>query len=113
MHHLKKIIIQFKPMSITVPGRLGPSAGRHDKVGAPLARARDYAGAPGAVLQAGSFGGQRADITQVTGGHGAAGATRRDVAVQHTAVHHRLLRLLRKRKKEHARAHTATVRRNQ
>ena len=44
---------------------------------------------------AGGLGRQRADVAEVAGGHGAAAcAARRDVAVQHLAVHHGLLVLL-------------------
>lgn len=76
-----------------VPDGSSPSAGRDDEVGPDEARAA--AGSPRAVPQAGGLGRQGADVRQVAGGHGAAArAARRDVAVQHVAVHHRLLALL-------------------
>lgn len=76
-----------------VPDGLGPPAGRHDEVRP--AEADAAAGSPGAVLQAGGLGRQRADVAQVARGHGAAArAARGDVAVQHLAVHHGLLALL-------------------
>lgn len=75
-----------------VPERRGSSARRHRKVW-PAGGAA--AGASGAVLQAEGFGRQGADVSQVTRGHRAVSrATRRDVAVQHLAVHHGLLALL-------------------
>lgn len=76
-----------------VPHGSGSSAGRHDEVGPGEAGAA--AGSSGAVLKAGGLGRQGADVSQVTGGHGAAARTARgDVAVQHLTVHHWLLALL-------------------
>lgn len=76
-----------------VPDGFGSSAERHDEVRPGEAGAA--AGSSGAVMQAGGLGRQRADVTEVTRGHGAAAcAARRDVAVQHLAVHHWLLVLL-------------------
>lgn len=76
-----------------VPDGFGSAAGRHDEVWP--AEAHAAAGSSRTVLQAGRLGGQRADVSEVTGGHGAAArAARRDVAVQHLAVHHWLLALL-------------------
>lgn len=78
--------------AVAVPEGYGPSAGRHEEVRPGEATA---AGSSGAVLQAGGLGRQRADVSKVTGGHRAAACTARgDVAVQHLAVHHRLLILL-------------------
>lgn len=75
-----------------LPERRGSSARRHHKVW-PVGGAA--AGASRAVLQAGGFGRQGADVSQVARGHRAVSrATRRDVAVQHLAVHHGLLALL-------------------
>lgn len=79
----------------TPPDGFGASAGRHDEVRP--GEAGVAAGSPGAVLQAGGLGRQRADVPQVARGHGAASCTARgDVAVQHLAVHHGLLALLEK-----------------
>lgn len=77
-----------------VPDGFGPSAVWHDEV-RPYEADAAAGGSSGAVLQAGSLGRQRADVGQVAGGHRAAAcAARGDVAVQHLAVHHRLLALL-------------------